>query len=176
MIADALNRVGAGRSIVIDEANKVWCGNGVVEAAGQAGLEDVIVIDAEPDELVVVQRADLEGADREFMGLVDNRASELSAWNTEQLRKLAEGTGLAGLFTDDELARELARDPAAAFSATPAAADDTSTHRLVHIHVPTEQYDELLEQVQALAAHYGTDTLTSTVLAAVRAELATEAA
>ncbi len=38
MIVDALHKVGAARSIVIDEDGVILAGNGVVEAAADAGI------------------------------------------------------------------------------------------------------------------------------------------
>ena len=46
MIVDALHKVGAGRSIVIDETNTVLAGNATLEAAGEAGITDLRVIEA----------------------------------------------------------------------------------------------------------------------------------
>ena len=38
MVVDALHAVGAARSIVIDEDNVILAGNGVTEAAAEAGV------------------------------------------------------------------------------------------------------------------------------------------
>jgi len=59
MVRAALREVGAARSIVIDEHNVILAGNGVREAAGEAGLTKVTVIDAAGDELVAVRRSGL---------------------------------------------------------------------------------------------------------------------
>lgn len=42
MVVDALHKVGAARSIVIDENNVILAGNGVTEAAGEAGPEGIV--------------------------------------------------------------------------------------------------------------------------------------
>ena len=44
MVVDALHKVGAARSIVIDEDNVILAGNGVTEAAAEAGITKVRVI------------------------------------------------------------------------------------------------------------------------------------
>ena len=56
MIVDALQQVGAARSIVIDEDNVVQAGNGVVEAAAEAGITKVQVVDVDGSTLVAVRR------------------------------------------------------------------------------------------------------------------------
>jgi len=55
MIVDALHEVGAARSIVIDEDNLILAGNGVVEAAAEAGIERVKVVDADGETIVAVR-------------------------------------------------------------------------------------------------------------------------
>ena len=60
MLVASLERVGAARSIVIDEANSILAGNGVTTAATRAGLTKIRIIDAARDELVAVRRRDLK--------------------------------------------------------------------------------------------------------------------
>jgi hypothetical protein len=45
MVVDALHEVGAARSIVIDENSVILAGNGVTEAAAEAGITKVRIID-----------------------------------------------------------------------------------------------------------------------------------
>src|SRR4026209_1099102 len=59
MVVDALHQVGAARSIVIDEDNVILAGNGVTEAAAEAGITKLRVIDAAGDELIAVRRSGL---------------------------------------------------------------------------------------------------------------------
>jgi hypothetical protein len=47
MIVDALHKVGAGRSIVIDEKNVVLAGNATIDAAAEARITKVQVVEAE---------------------------------------------------------------------------------------------------------------------------------
>lgn len=58
-IVAALQEVGAARSLVIDENGRVLCGNGVVEAAAEAGINKVRVVEASGDEIIAVQRSGL---------------------------------------------------------------------------------------------------------------------
>lgn len=84
-IVDSLQEVGAARSIVIDEHDVILAGNGVVEAAAEAGIEKVRVIDASGDEIIAVRRRNLTPDMKQRLALFDNRAAELSEWDTEKL-------------------------------------------------------------------------------------------
>lgn len=57
MIERSLQEVGAARSIVIDENGVILAGNGLVEAAVQAGIHQLRVIEANGDEIIAVQRS-----------------------------------------------------------------------------------------------------------------------
>jgi hypothetical protein len=55
MIVDALQEVGAARSIVIDEKGVSLAGNSTIKAAGRAGLARVKVVDADGSEIIAVK-------------------------------------------------------------------------------------------------------------------------
>jgi ParB-like chromosome segregation protein Spo0J len=59
MVVDALQEVGAARSIVIDEEGVVLAGNATIKAAGKAGLARVKVVDADGSEIIAVRRRNL---------------------------------------------------------------------------------------------------------------------
>lgn len=108
LVVDSLHKVGAARSIVIDEHNVILAGNGVTEAAGEAGITKVRVIDADGNELIAVRRRGLSAAQKRDLAIYDNRAAELASWNTEQLAAdLQNGEDLAQFFTEAELERLL---------------------------------------------------------------------
>lgn len=60
LLEKSLQDYGAGRSILIDKNNNIIAGNGIVEAAAQAGIEDVKIIETHGDELVAVKRVDVD--------------------------------------------------------------------------------------------------------------------
>jgi DNA methylase len=94
MIADALREVGAARSIVIDEDNVILAGNGVIDAAAEAGITRLRVIEADGEEVIAVRRAGLTAEQKRALAIYDNRTAELATWNLDQL--LADvGNGLA---------------------------------------------------------------------------------
>jgi DNA modification methylase len=104
MVVDALHKVGAARSIVIDEGNVILAGNGVTEAAAEAGITRVRVIDASGDELIAVRRSGLSEAQKRELAIYDNRAAELAEWNPEQLQAdIDAGLDLAPWFSESEL-------------------------------------------------------------------------
>lgn len=108
MIEAALGEVGAARSIVIDEDGVILAGNATIEAAAQAGIERVQVVEADGNTIVAVQRRGLTDEQKAKLALYDNRTAELAEWDAGVLAGLAEdGLDLSGLFRDDELAELL---------------------------------------------------------------------
>ena len=59
MIEKSLNEVGAGRSIVIDENNNILAGNGTIEAAQQAGIDKVQIVESDGNTIIAVRRTGL---------------------------------------------------------------------------------------------------------------------
>lgn len=104
MVVDALHKVGAARSIVIDENNVILAGNGVTEAAGEAGITKVRVVEASGDEIIAVRRVGLTAEQKRSLAIADNRAAELAEWDPEQLAAdAAAGLELEPWFSDREL-------------------------------------------------------------------------
>lgn len=111
MVVDALQKVGAARSIVIDEHGVILAGNGVTEAAAEAGITKVRVIDASGDELIAVRRTGLTDEQKVALAIYDNRGAELAEWNIEQLvQDQANGIDLTPYFFAEELAKLLPAD------------------------------------------------------------------
>lgn len=110
MVVDALHSVGAARSIVIDEDNVVLAGNGVTEAAAEAGITKVQVVDADGSTLVAVRRTGLTPEQKRSLAIYDNRTAELAEWDTEQLQADVDaGLSLQPWFSEDEQAGLLAK-------------------------------------------------------------------
>jgi hypothetical protein len=104
MIVDSLHKVGSGRSIVIDERNEILAGNATIEAAGEAGITKVKVVEADGDEIVAVKRTGLTDAQKRDLAIYDNRTGELADWNIDQLIDDAnKGLDLGSFFSEDEL-------------------------------------------------------------------------
>jgi DNA modification methylase len=109
VLAESLRRLGAGRSILVDKHGMAIAGNKTLEAARGLGVTKTIVVPTTGQELVVVQRTDLDlatdTAARE-LAVADNRASELGLeWDAGQLAVLlSEGGDLKAFFSERELA------------------------------------------------------------------------
>lgn len=105
LIVDALHEVGAARSIVIDESGRVLAGNATIEAAAEAGIERVQVVDADGETIIAVRRTGLTEAQKVRLALLDNRTAELATWDADVLGDLlvTDEALLDGLFTDLEL-------------------------------------------------------------------------
>lgn len=109
MISDSLRDVGAARSIVIDEDGNILAGNGTVQAAKDAGITKLQVIDAEGDTLVAVRRSGLTQDEKTRLAIADNRTAELAQWDEEVLKGFVdEGFNFEGLWQDGELEALLA--------------------------------------------------------------------
>jgi DNA modification methylase len=97
LLEKSLRQNGAGRSILLDKDNNIIAGNGVVEAAGQIGLENVKIVETTGDEIVAVKRTDISLNSREGreMALADNATAKADIeWDKENLQSE---------FTDEEL-------------------------------------------------------------------------
>lgn len=103
-IVSSLQEVGGARSIVIDEDNIILAGNGVIEAAGIAGIENVRVIEADGNEIIAVKRKGLTPEQKTRLALWDNRAAELAEWDVDQLQIEFDSGMLDGMFSEFELA------------------------------------------------------------------------
>lgn len=114
MVEDSLSQDGVGRSIVADAQDRIPAGNKTLEAAMNAGIEDVIEIETDGRALIVHKRSDWDltdpqGSARRY-AYRDNRASEVSLhWDAEQLlADINAGVDLSHLFTAGELDELLA--------------------------------------------------------------------
>lgn len=74
LLEKSLRENGAGRSILIDKDNNIIAGNGIIEAAGQAGFEKVKIVETTGDEIIAVKRMDiaLDSQEGRRMALADN--------------------------------------------------------------------------------------------------------
>ena len=91
LLEKSLRNNGAGRSILIDKNNRIIGGNGVVEVAGQIGLDDVQIVESDGTKIIAVKRTDidLDSKQGREMALADNAtaAADLS-WDAEMLAEV----------------------------------------------------------------------------------------
>lgn len=69
---------GAARSVLIDKNNRIIAGNKSAKTAEAHGIDDVIVVDSEGDELIAVRRIDLDLDSRKGreLALADNMTAK----------------------------------------------------------------------------------------------------
>lgn len=89
MITESLGRVGAARSIVIDEDGNILAGNGTVEALAEVGIHKVKVVETDGEEIVAVMRKGLSPEQKIELALADNRTAELAEWDPVVLEELS---------------------------------------------------------------------------------------
>lgn len=107
MIEDSLEQNGAARSLVADERDVVLCGNGTLEAAAHAGIEDVIEIETDGRALIIHKRPNLSPDQKRHVAVADNRSGDLAGWNNlgiVELQREAPGI-VARLWTTAEFAQ-----------------------------------------------------------------------
>jgi DNA modification methylase len=107
LIAESLQRYGAARSIVIDEDNRILAGNGTIEGAKAAGIQNIRVIETDGTEIIAVKRTGLSEDEKIGLALADNRTSDLSDWDKDMLQQLSEEHDIAPWFDADDLAEIL---------------------------------------------------------------------
>ena len=155
-IARSLEECGAARSIVIDENGVILAGNGLVEAAGQLGIENVQIVEADGNTIIAVRRTGLTAKQKKRLALFDNRTSDLSEWDGEALAELiAEDFDFTAIFNENELALltgnlELPDDPRELWGDMPDMGTEANAHRQLTIYFKTfddvEAFSALLEQ------------------------------
>ena len=88
LLEESLQQFGAGRSILIDKNNNIIAGNGIIEAAGNVGLEDIQIVESDGKKIVAVKRTDIDLNSKEGreLALADNAtaAADLS-WDEDIL-------------------------------------------------------------------------------------------
>ena len=93
LLEKSLRELGAGRSILLDKDNNIIAGNGIIEAAGSVGLEDVKIIETTGDEIVAVKRTDMTIDSREGreMALADNATANADlSWDEDNIKEQTE--------------------------------------------------------------------------------------
>jgi len=113
LLEQSIKELGAGRSILVDKDGNVIAGNKTLAAARKAGMK-VRVVSTNRDELVVVQREDLDlddsNGEARRLAYLDNRVAEIDLeWDVDILAQdAAAGLDLDALgFLDKELQKLL---------------------------------------------------------------------
>ncbi len=105
MIEDSLHEVGFSRSLVIDEDGVILAGNATAEAAGNAGIEKVQVVEADGNTIIAVRRTGLTDEQKRRLALFDNQTAALADWDPAVLAGMLaqDSQALKGLFEDWEV-------------------------------------------------------------------------
>lgn len=88
LLEKSLRQNGAGRSILLDKDNNIIAGNGVIEAAGQIGLDNVKIVETNGDQIIAVKRTDisLNSKKGREMALADNATAKADIeWDFENI-------------------------------------------------------------------------------------------
>lgn len=96
LLEKSLRENGAGRSILIDKDNNIIAGNGIIEAAGNIGLEDLQIVETDGSKIVAVKRTDvaLDSAQGRQMALADNATAAADLmWDEDNIREESDRWG-----------------------------------------------------------------------------------
>lgn len=110
LLEKSLQQFGAGRSILIDKDNRIIAGNGVIEAAGQVGLDKVKIIETDGTEIVAVKRTDvsLDSVQGRKMAMADNATAVADIkWDEPVIEEVAEKWG----FNTEEWGLDFSTEP-----------------------------------------------------------------
>ena len=97
LLEKSLQQFGAGRSILIDKSNRIIAGNGVVEAAGNIGLENVQIVESDGKKIIAVKRTDIDLDSKEGreLAMADNAvAAEDLNWDKGNIDEVSEQFGI----------------------------------------------------------------------------------
>jgi len=106
MIEDSFSEDGAGRSILLDRNRRDIAGNKTLQAAVDTGIERVIIVHTQGNELVAVQRddVDLDSERGRRMAIRDNRSAQVSInFDPDMLKGLSTTVDLTKMWNQDEL-------------------------------------------------------------------------
>lgn len=188
-IADSLDEVGGGRSIVVDETGRILAGNGTYEEAKKKGMKVLIVDRPDRNTLIAVRVSDLDAREKVRLALWDNKAAELAKWDAKALNRLvfnAPTQGLLdGVFTEREKDKLLFEQENAQELA-PGGAEETDAElvesgklevdqtkpaesqvRMVQLFLTVTTQPAFVLKVRSLGKALGTKTITDTVFAVV---------
>lgn len=93
LIEESLRKFGAGRSILIDKNNRIIAGNKTIENAATVGIENVIVVETDGNQIVAVKRndIDLDSPKGRELALADNATAKANLeWDEEAIAEAAE--------------------------------------------------------------------------------------
>lgn len=95
----SIKDLGPGRSVLLDKNNTAIAGNKTIEEAKRQGYKQVLVVRTTGDQLVAVQRTDLDLKDKKAQELAisDNRTSEVDlSWDPDVLANTEVNLGEIG--------------------------------------------------------------------------------
>ena len=88
-----MRKFGAGRSILLDKNNRIIAGNKTVENAAIIGIDNVIIVETDGNQIVAVKRKDidLDTAKGRELALADNATGKANlAWDVDIITEQAE--------------------------------------------------------------------------------------
>lgn len=88
LLVKSIKQLGCGKSVLVDKDNTIISGAKVLNAASDAGIKKIRIIETKGDELIVIKRSDIcaESKRGYELSLVDNLiASKNLEWNVDEV-------------------------------------------------------------------------------------------
>lgn len=108
-IETSMQTTGFGRPILAAKDGTVLAGNATLEAAGNIGMEEVILVHSDGTKPIIHVRTDLDPNSEmaRLAAFYDNRTAELASWDTEVLAALMQEVDIAAVAMTPEEAADL---------------------------------------------------------------------
>jgi hypothetical protein len=178
-VRNSITELGFGRSILIDRKGKIVAGNKSTEAAIKAGIKTVRVIKTTGNEIIAVQRTDLDldSPEGRKFAVADNRSAQLGIdFDPAILSELTEaGVDLASFFTETELAKlcdGLAEEMMDYGDEEDSDIEDTAPENLKQFNIFIDQakYQEFVDAVEFLREKQAFASASDTILTIIMRE------
>jgi hypothetical protein len=153
MIERSFSETGAGRSVLADRNGNLIAGNGTIEAAANAGIEDAVFVHTDGTKLLVHVRDDLDINDPMALraALYDNRSAELASWDADILSAMKDTEIFGILFHENEFREMIASSDAGLVAPPDLDADRDELGDLTYrVVVEFDSEDEQLQFLQEL--------------------------
>jgi hypothetical protein len=165
----SMKKLGFGRPIVVDKDDTVIAGNHALQAASDAGIKKVILVESTGDAIIVHRRTDMDldsTSDKRAveLAIADNRVSETNYDLDAAMLKaeIEEGLDVSDYYRQDELQKLMAAEEAEEKAA------QQVQDMLIKLPVSPEQYEEFNSLSVKLMDKFSVSDAVAVVLESMR--------
>ena len=181
-LKQSLERLGAGRSVLVDKHGVAIAGNKTLEAAGELGLTKTVEVETDGSTLVVVKRTDLDletDIKARELAFADNRVGELDLeWDPEVLKtdlEMLKSDFLDGLWEPESIINGDAHPSEDKSYSLWDSFDNSDQKDKVHCIIgtiefllPKQIYDKLIVKIESKRSENKDDRVSSIVISIIQ--------